>query len=132
NGQEVYKFTGVRPLAVLDPTRPVLLHKGTNVLVVKVVNGYLDWEGCARFVDQEGKPAKGLRISLAPEPSGKRSRAEVFCIAPTRASWNEQALWRALGQRRPSLLSTTTCSTKVGLPAWGGTERRLLALRRPA
>jgi hypothetical protein len=67
NGQEVYKFTGVRPLVTLDPIAPVTLYKGTNVLVLKVVNDYLDWEGCARFVDWEGKPAEGLEVRLTPE-----------------------------------------------------------------
>ena len=52
----------------LDPIGPVRLRKGTNVLVLKVVNLILDWECCARFVDGEGNPAKGLRVSLTPEP----------------------------------------------------------------
>src|SRR5262249_54973753 len=32
NGQEVYKYTGLRPLVTLDPIGPVRLRKGTNVL----------------------------------------------------------------------------------------------------
>jgi hypothetical protein len=51
----------------LDPIDPVTLRKGTNVLVLKVVNEIWEWEGCARFVDAEDNPAKGLRISLRPE-----------------------------------------------------------------
>ena len=68
NGQEVYKHTGLRPLVSLDPIGPVWLQKGTNVLVLKIVNLILDWECGARFIDREGNPAQGLRISLTPEP----------------------------------------------------------------
>jgi WD40 repeat protein len=68
NGQEVYKVIfWDRGLSALHPVGPVTLRKGTNVLVLKVVNDTGDWEGCARFVDPEGNPAKGLRISLRPE-----------------------------------------------------------------
>jgi hypothetical protein len=38
------------------------------VLGFKVENEMVDWLGCARFVDSEGNPATGLRISLTPEP----------------------------------------------------------------
>jgi WD40 repeat protein/serine/threonine protein kinase len=67
NGQEVYKYTRVRGLVALDPIGPVTLHKGTNVLVLKVVNESLGWLGCARFVDREGNPVHGLQVRLAPE-----------------------------------------------------------------
>jgi hypothetical protein len=67
NGLEVYKYTRPRSFAALDTTRPVSLRKGTNVLVFKVVNETTDWFGCLRFVDSEGHPAKGLRVSLRPE-----------------------------------------------------------------
>jgi hypothetical protein len=67
NGQELYKYTRLRALHALDPIGPVSLRKGTNVLILKVVNEILDWEGCARFVDSEGNPAVGLRVSLTPE-----------------------------------------------------------------
>ncbi len=57
-----------RSLTSLDPI-PVTLRKGTNVLVLKVVevNGFGEWEACARFVDPYGNVAEGLRISLTPE-----------------------------------------------------------------
>jgi hypothetical protein len=42
--------------------------KGMNVLVFKVVNEGQEWLGCAHFIDPEGNPVKGLRISLTPEP----------------------------------------------------------------
>lgn len=67
NGQEVYKYTRPRLVLGLDPSGPFTLRNGTNVLVLKVVNETGLWECCARFIDPEGNPAKGLRISLAPE-----------------------------------------------------------------
>jgi hypothetical protein len=66
NGQEIYKYTRARPLVALDPVA-VTLRKGPNVLVFKVVNQGGLWLGCTRFVDSEGKPAKGLRVSLTSE-----------------------------------------------------------------
>jgi WD40 repeat protein/serine/threonine protein kinase len=68
NGEEVFKETRGHALEGLDPVPSVRLRKGTNVLILKVVNMALNWEGCARFVDAEGNPAKGLRYSLTPEP----------------------------------------------------------------
>jgi hypothetical protein len=75
NGEEVYKDNWGHTFAALDPVSPITLHKGTNVLILKVTKG-LFWLGCARFVDEEGKPAKGLRFSLTPEwgARSKRSR----------------------------------------------------------
>jgi WD40 repeat protein/serine/threonine protein kinase len=67
NGQEIYKSILPRGLVALDPIGPVTLRKGTNVLILKVVNEAMDWECCARFVDQEGNPAMGLRVSLTAE-----------------------------------------------------------------
>jgi WD40 repeat protein/tRNA A-37 threonylcarbamoyl transferase component Bud32 len=67
NGQEIYKHSLPNALNRLDPIGPVTLRKGTNVLVLKVVNQGSDWLGCARFVDPEDNPAEGLRVSLTPE-----------------------------------------------------------------
>jgi len=67
NGQEVYKYTRVRGLAGLDPIGPITLRKGTNVLVLKVVNEYGKWLGCARFVDRDSNPIQGLQVRLTPE-----------------------------------------------------------------
>jgi hypothetical protein len=67
NGQDVYKKSLASALNALDPIGPVALRKGTNVLVLKVVNHAMDWLACARFVDREGNPAKGLRVSLTAE-----------------------------------------------------------------
>jgi WD40 repeat protein len=66
NGQEIYQYYREGTNA-LDPIGPVTLHKGTNVLVVKVVRVGGLWRCCARFVDAKDNLAKGLRISLAPD-----------------------------------------------------------------
>jgi len=68
NGHDIYKQSLPRALNALDPIGPVTLRKGTNVLVLKVVNQAQAWQGCARFVDREGNPAEGLRVSLTLEP----------------------------------------------------------------
>jgi WD40 repeat protein len=68
NGREIYKSILPHGLFYLDVVGPVGLHKGTNVLVLKVVNLGGTWEGCARFVDREGNPPNGLRYSATPEP----------------------------------------------------------------
>jgi hypothetical protein len=70
NGHEIYKCRwgrGLRGISPLDPVGPIALHKGTNVLVLKVVNGAGQWLGCARFVDQESNPVQGLQVQLTPE-----------------------------------------------------------------
>jgi hypothetical protein len=69
NGREVYKYTELRPLQLLDPADQITLHKGTNVLVFKVVNETQDWEGCVRFrfLDDEDNPVAGLQVRLTPE-----------------------------------------------------------------
>jgi hypothetical protein len=54
NGRMIYAYSRPRSLVALDRVGPVTLHKGTNVLVFKVVNGAMDWLGCLRFVDGEG------------------------------------------------------------------------------
>jgi hypothetical protein len=32
--------------------------------VFKVINEGIDWSGCARFTNKEGKPLKGLKVEL--------------------------------------------------------------------
>jgi hypothetical protein len=44
----------------------IRLRQGINVLVFKVVNEGGDWKGCLRFVDQAGRPAQGIQVSLKP------------------------------------------------------------------
>jgi hypothetical protein len=66
NGQPIYEYRIPRNLLGLDIKGPVVLEKGTNVLVFKVVNEELDWEGCVRLVDAAGRPAKDIRVKLIP------------------------------------------------------------------
>lgn len=69
NGKAVYTSHEVRFAAVDEGTaKGITLQQGTNVLVFKVVNEGAEWAGCIRFVDSDGNPAEGLRVSLTPEP----------------------------------------------------------------
>jgi hypothetical protein len=52
----------------LDTIDPLGLRKGTNVLLLKLVNETGDWLGCVRLVHEEGRPAKGIQVRLTPEP----------------------------------------------------------------
>jgi WD40 repeat protein/serine/threonine protein kinase len=68
NGHEVYKHREPRDRALIDDdTAPgISLKEGINVLVFKVVNGDLNWEGCLRFADQDGKPFRDFQVRLDP------------------------------------------------------------------
>jgi hypothetical protein len=63
NGKEVFKQEEDRPLEADDDSTYVDLRKGVNVLVFKVVNEKDDWSACARFMDNDGKVIKSLRVS---------------------------------------------------------------------
>ena len=60
NGKEVLKVTDARPLDKDQDTTEVMLKKGVNVLVAKVVNEKVDWSFCVRFVDKDDKPLTTL------------------------------------------------------------------------
>jgi hypothetical protein len=60
NGKEVFKFTDPRPADKDQDTTEVMLKKGVNVLVAKVVNEKVDWSFCVRFTDKDDKPVAGL------------------------------------------------------------------------
>jgi hypothetical protein len=65
NGTEVGKGTDDRALDKDQNSYDKLtLKKGENVLVMKVCNGIQEWSGCARFVDKDDKPVKGLKVEL--------------------------------------------------------------------
>jgi WD40 repeat protein/serine/threonine protein kinase len=66
NGREIYQVRLPRILATLDTVGPVALQRGINVLLMKVVNETGQWEGCARLVDDAGRPVQGLRVKLKP------------------------------------------------------------------
>jgi hypothetical protein len=50
----------------LETVGPVELKRGSNVLVIKVVNETKEWECCARLVDDTGRPVQDLRVKLTP------------------------------------------------------------------
>jgi len=56
NGKEVFKNAEVRPTEKDDDTAEVTLRKGTNVMVVKVVNEKFAWSFCVRFTDRDDRP----------------------------------------------------------------------------
>jgi hypothetical protein len=66
NGREIYEARLPRSLVTLDTVGPVGLKRGTNVLLLKVANETGQWEGCARLVDDAGRPVQGLRTKLTP------------------------------------------------------------------
>jgi WD40 repeat protein/serine/threonine protein kinase len=70
NSREVYRYSKWRHVGKDEDAVPNLtLRRGINVLVFKLVNEGYDWKGCIRFVDQDGRPVKGLNVSLTPERS---------------------------------------------------------------
>ena len=66
NGKEVFKFVDTRVLEKDTDRMDVMLNKGENVLVLKVINEVNNWQGCARFL-MGGAPVKNIKISLAPQ-----------------------------------------------------------------
>jgi hypothetical protein len=65
NGKEVFKFAEPRAADKDQDTTEVTLHKGVNVLVVKVVNEKVDWSFCVRFTDKDDKPLTNLKSTTA-------------------------------------------------------------------
>jgi hypothetical protein len=68
NGKELVKFTDTRTLEkdAEDKATGITLKPGVNVLVLKVINQENNWQGSVRFLDRNGKPVTGLKISTAP------------------------------------------------------------------
>lgn len=68
NGKEVVKFTDTRTLEkeTEDSAANITLRKGTNIVVLKVVNQENNWQGSLRFVDKAGKPVTDLKIETKP------------------------------------------------------------------
>jgi WD40 repeat protein/serine/threonine protein kinase len=67
NGREIHQSRFNRGLHSVETIGPLVLEQGTNVLLFKVVNVGEDWQGCLRFVDEDGKPVQGLQVRLTPE-----------------------------------------------------------------
>ncbi len=68
NGKELVKFTDTRTLEkeAEDAATNVILKKGVNVLVLKVVNEENNWQGSVRFLDQAGKAVTDLKVETKP------------------------------------------------------------------
>jgi hypothetical protein len=67
NGKEIFKFEEPRSADKdQDSTPNITLKKGVNVIVFKVVNEKVDWSGCLRFTDKDGKPITNFKVNLKP------------------------------------------------------------------
>jgi WD40 repeat protein/serine/threonine protein kinase len=68
NGKEIYKSLETRIFDVdqQDTVANVTLNAGLNVLVFKVVNEEGGWQGAIRFVDAQGNPVEGTKVTLDP------------------------------------------------------------------
>lgn len=64
NGKEVVKNADARPTEKDQNDAAVTLKAGTNVLLFKVVQEGGEWSGCARFVDKDDRPVRGLTVKL--------------------------------------------------------------------
>ena len=65
NGKEVIGIYGDRQAVIDDGvSKRLTLHKGTNVVRAAVANGGGATDFCARFLDAEDKPLKGLSVTL--------------------------------------------------------------------
>lgn len=61
NGKPVFKFSETRTLEKDTDKVDVMLVKGRNVLVLKVINEVNNWQACARFL-KAGAPVTNLKI----------------------------------------------------------------------
>lgn len=66
NGTQAIKFTETRTLDKDTDSADVVLNKGQNVVVFKVINEKNNWQGAARFL-QNGAPVKNIRIATTPQ-----------------------------------------------------------------
>jgi hypothetical protein len=65
NGKEVIGIYGDRQTVIDDGvSRRITLNKGTNIVRAAIVNGGGATDFCARFLDAEDKPLKGITASL--------------------------------------------------------------------
>jgi hypothetical protein len=67
NGKEIYQYAQARSyVPPQDVVAGVELKAGLNVLVFKLVNATVDWQGSVRFTDAAGQPVKGIRVTPSP------------------------------------------------------------------
>ena len=66
NGREVIGIYGDRQAVVDDGvSKRLTLNKGPNIIRAAIVNGGGATDFCARILDQDDKPVKGLKVSLS-------------------------------------------------------------------
>jgi hypothetical protein len=68
NGKEAFRYNLPRGLTRDQDTIPIQLEKGVNVLIFKVVNERLFWQGCARFVSADGRIMMNIAVTTTPDP----------------------------------------------------------------
>ena len=67
NGKLIHRYpVGRGFVADQDTVSDIALNAGLNVLVFKVVNEFVDWNGSIRFSDAQGNPVKGITVTLTP------------------------------------------------------------------
>ena len=67
NGQEVIGIYGDRQTVIDDGvSKRLTLKKGANIVRCAIVNGGGATDFCARFLDKDEKPIKGITLSLGP------------------------------------------------------------------
>jgi hypothetical protein len=65
NGKEVIGIYGDRQTVIDDGvSKRLTLHKGANIVRAAIINGGGATDFCARFLDADDKPLKGLTVSL--------------------------------------------------------------------
>jgi hypothetical protein len=68
NGKETHRSEQPRSYYEDEDTLTgVNLKAGLNVLVFKVVNERVDWQGSVRLTDAAGQPVGGIRVTVAPD-----------------------------------------------------------------
>jgi len=78
NGKEIYRSEIGRPwMPDQDEVAGIELRTGPNVLVFKVVNEILGWQGSVRFTDAAGQPLKGIRVTLDPDGKDRIGHVKV-------------------------------------------------------
>ena len=66
NGVDIYAYTEARTLELDGDKGRVMLKKGTNVIVFKVLNLQNAWQGAMRLTDKAGGQLKGVKVKLTP------------------------------------------------------------------
>ena len=66
NGVDIYAFSEPRTLMLDSDQGKVILKKGLNVIVFKVINELNSWQGAMRLLDKAGAPLKDVKIKLSP------------------------------------------------------------------